>query len=54
MKAATGKWNDKSCDNDAFFMCEMNLNWFKKDKQDTYDVPRIMSLLILKIQATAY
>lgn len=26
MKAATGKWNDKSCDNDAFFMCEMNLN----------------------------
>lgn len=26
MKTATGKWNDKSCDNDAFFMCEMNLN----------------------------
>lgn len=26
MKAATGEWNDKSCDNDAFFMCEMNLN----------------------------
>lgn len=26
MEAATGKWNDKSCDNDAFFMCEMNLN----------------------------
>lgn len=26
MKAATGKWNDKSCDNDAFFMCEINLN----------------------------
>lgn len=24
MKAATGEWNDKSCDNDAFFMCEMN------------------------------
>lgn len=26
MNAATGRWNDRQCQNGAFFMCEMNLN----------------------------
>lgn len=49
MFAATGEWNDRKCDYNTFFICEKNLNRWKLDKEDTYNVPRILSLLIEKL-----
>lgn len=49
MFAATGVWNDRKCDHNTFFMCEKNLNRWKLDKEDTYNVPRIPFLLIEKL-----
>lgn len=49
MFAATGVWNDRKCDHNTFFMCEKNLNRWKLDKEDTYNVIRIPFVLIEKL-----